>query len=428
MRVNAKAGWLALVIGAVIVLWEGLVPTGQMTVWAHNHGQQAASSSEWALVLAVCGRFFELLSVLLLLGSSIFRYAIWPEAAVTGNWKDLNRLEQIASIAVLLSIIWVGTDNGLTIVKAAMAAGLLLAVWGIIPQTAALFARVIGVWGLAFGLNLYEAERLFTVEGIGWLLLMGVHALSGAVWLGGGAALYTALASEPKGSASQDMLIRRYMKWAAGAGGVWLVTGIADAVLRLSGGLEKPLGAILLFSLVLSGTVALFMADAYRRWRRQSSASQDSGSFRFGQSLRFALSVMVLIQLLAAVVQSSSQPKGVLQEPIYWHVMGTDAHMSLRIRDEAGGKQLVRLDVWLPEGKGRPATVEVRLAHGSQALAVPVSFKEGGPDPYGFEGFDKYTYEAVGDYLNEAGDWTLKVNVTDAEQQSFHYEQQEIVP
>lgn len=119
---------------------------------------------------------------------------------------------------------------------------------------------------------------------------------------------------------------------------------------------------------------------------------------------------------------------GVLKEPVYWHVMGKDAHMSLRIRDEKRGKQTLRLDIWLPTGLGEPGAAAVALQRNGLRTEVPLHFAEGGPDPYGFEGFDKYTYESAGRFINESGSWILKVDVTDSANGTYSFEKEENIP
>ena len=116
-----------------------------------------------------------------------------------------------------------------------------------------------------------------------------------------------------------------------------------------------------------------------------------------------------------------------LKEPIYWHVMGVEAHMSLRINESSGGEQHVRMDIWLPSGTGKPVSARVMLHHDEQTVEVPIIFKEGGPDPYGFEGFDKFTYEAEGSYIAESGSWTMKVIVTDGGKKQIAYEKVEVI-
>ncbi|GIQ65950.1 hypothetical protein PACILC2_45180 [Paenibacillus cisolokensis] len=102
--------------------------------------------------------------------------------------------------------------------------------------------------------------------------------------------------------------------------------------------------------------------------------------------------------------------------------------MSLRIREQSGGGQYARLDIWLPSGMGKPISAEVTLRRDEQTVEVPILYKEGGPDPYGFEGFDKYTYEADGIFIDDSGSWTMKVVVTVEGRKQHAYEKVEAIP
>jgi len=57
--------------------------------------------------------------------------------------------------------------------------------------------------------------------------------------------------------------------------------------------------------------------------------------------------------------QASIQPAA---EPLYWHVMGDKAHMSLRANFVSKTEQTFRLDIWLPHGVGAPVQAQVKAA------------------------------------------------------------------
>lgn len=142
-----------------------------------------------------------------------------------------------------------------------------------------------------------------------------------------------------------------------------------------------------------------------------------------------ALLAAVILCVLSAVLKASPFfDRKVMGEAVYWHVMGEDAHMSLRVREQSGGRQTVRLDMWLPSEIGEPLSAGVILRHEDKTVEVPVLFKEGGADPYGFEGFDKYTYEAEGRFISVRGLWTMEVAVTDQNSKLYNYKKDEIIP
>ncbi|WP_391575114.1 hypothetical protein, partial [Cohnella sp.] len=184
---------------------------------------------------------------------------------------------------------------------------------------------------------------------------------------------------------------------------------------------------LLLVELLLSILIGWIVAKAYKRWRRLGEGKEEERRYHFRQSLRLALSLTVVAMLLSALIPRNSSSDQLLKEPVYWHVMGTEAHMSLRI-GAAATEQSVRLDVWLPSGLGRPASVDVRLGREGSRQAVQLLYKQGGPDPYGFEGFDKYTYEARGRYIDEPGAWSIKVTIVDETGKSYAYSRDELIP
>jgi len=107
-------------------------------------------------------------------------------------------------------------------------------------------------------------------------------------------------------------------------------------------------------------------------------------------------------------------------EPLYYHKMGTDLHLTLRIMpNEPGKDNRFIVKVWLPENTGEPRSVRLFLApDGGDAQTrraeVPL-------EPYidsefdVFEGFAKFTYEAEGPYLPHAGLWQAEVEIIDSQ-------------
>jgi hypothetical protein len=137
-----------------------------------------------------------------------------------------------------------------------------------------------------------------------------------------------------------------------------------------------------------------------------------------------AFLLVVLSLVLASILNPSS--KAISFEPYNWHQMGSKAHMSFRIKPEANA-QSFRLDVWLPTGMGAPVQVSVQLREQKDQAAsieLPMTFVSGGPDPYGFEGFDKYTYSAKELVFTEYGEWKLNLAITDAGKEVHQYEKE----
>jgi hypothetical protein len=130
--------------------------------------------------------------------------------------------------------------------------------------------------------------------------------------------------------------------------------------------------------------------------------------------------------VLAGWLSSTSPPPGAASEaePIYWHVMGDQAHMSMRIDDaEASGGQVARLDIWLPEGMGAPVSAIAKVAVNSGGqITIPLQLQPAAAELYEYPGFKKYTYLAEGAFIDETKESLITVDIGDGDGNSFHYE------
>lgn len=102
-------------------------------------------------------------------------------------------------------------------------------------------------------------------------------------------------------------------------------------------------------------------------------------------------------------------------EPVSYHQMGADMHVSLRVTPNVPGDNKVTLKIWLPEQKGEPKSVVLRFRselHPDAPIDIPL-------EPYSddeidaFEGYGKFTYSAAGPYIPHPGHWTAEIRVLD---------------
>ncbi|GFN31120.1 copper resistance protein C [Paenibacillus curdlanolyticus] len=102
-------------------------------------------------------------------------------------------------------------------------------------------------------------------------------------------------------------------------------------------------------------------------------------------------------------------------EPVSYHQMGADMHLSLRVTPNVPGDNKVTLKLWLPEQTGAPKSVVLRFRsdlHPDAPIDIPL-------EPYvddeidAFEGYGKYTYRATGPYIPHPGQWTAEIRVMD---------------
>jgi copper transport protein len=103
-------------------------------------------------------------------------------------------------------------------------------------------------------------------------------------------------------------------------------------------------------------------------------------------------------------------------EPLHYHQMGTDMHVTLRISPNSPGDNDFQLKIWLPEA-AEPKQVLLRLQPLDKKnvgfIEVPIkAYVDQELDS--FPGFTKWTYEAQGPYIPFAGRWKAQIRVTDA--------------
>ncbi|WP_143762626.1 MULTISPECIES: hypothetical protein [unclassified Cohnella] len=132
--------------------------------------------------------------------------------------------------------------------------------------------------------------------------------------------------------------------------------------------------------------------------------------------------LIVVIFIISAMVSRNN--KTVTFDTISWHKMGEKAHMSFRIKADPKDQKF-RLDVWLPTNTGKPVQVSVQLKElkdNASHIEIPMTFLSGGADPYGFEGFDKYSFTANDNLIKEFGEWSINISFTDAGGMVYKYE------
>lgn len=121
-------------------------------------------------------------------------------------------------------------------------------------------------------------------------------------------------------------------------------------------------------------------------------------------------------------------------EPIHWHEMGDEAHMTLRVSGSyAKGDQLVRLYVWLPEHMEAPESSIVtaipnrehhdgRAPVDEESINIPVELQPAEPELFDFPGFTKHSYQVEGAFVDLRIKHLVKVDIVDPEGNPFNYE------
>jgi hypothetical protein len=229
----------------------------------------------------------------------------------------------------------------------------------------------------------------------------------------------------------------RFSHWALPSMALILLSGIWLSAARLSawGQLLSTAYGKLILSKAFFMLLVLVIAALHRLIFMPQIANKPRAAQGLLLGIRMEVLLAVTLFVLAGWLSSTSPPaEGAVQklsEPIYWHVMGEKAHMSLRISaDDKTEEQAVRLDVWLPEGLGAPvsASAVISLAVADPAAgnadkkSIPLELQPLAAELFEFPGFTKYTYRATGVFIDDNVQSLMIVDVKDKLGNGFHYE------
>jgi len=335
-------------------------------------------------------------------------YSIWDRAGKLISSTMIGNAAWIrpALAAAMLGLTWITFKNERLVSAVKVIAAILVVV--LFPLTGHAFGSSTGVW-YAVITNI-------------------LHMLAAAVWFGGLAGIWIATRERNDSATNWTMvnaLILRFSAIALLTLVTMAISGILLALLRLKswsalfqsdyGQLVLAKTALMLLVIVIGALHRLVLIPRMAAISTGANPSAEKATNRFLFVVRLEVILTLILFVLAGMLSTTSPPeKSITAEPSYWHVMGDKAHMSFRMKLEA--TQSYRLDVWLPTGMGAPGNVKVNLSRNDNygsAIKIPFEFLSGGPDPYGFEGFDKYTYEAIGKFVIETGEWNMSITITD---------------
>ncbi|WP_169083572.1 copper resistance protein CopC [Paenibacillus sp. PL91] len=263
-----------------------------------------------------------------------------------------------------------------------------------------------------------------------------VHMGAAAIWFGGLAGLFSL-------TFNQDAIDRlnkaavRFSLWALPSMALILLSGIWLSAARLSawGQLLSTAYGTLILAKAFFMLLVLVIAALHKLVFMPKIANKPSAARGLLLGIRMEVLLAVTLFVLAGWLSSTSPPaEGAVQklsEPIYWHVMGEKAHMSLRISaDDKTEEQAVRLDVWLPEGLGAPVSASADIkpvgadpaAGSADKKSIPLKLQPLEAELFEFPGFTKYTYRATGEFIDDKERSLMTVDVKDKLGNSFHYE------
>jgi len=236
------------------------------------------------------------------------------------------------------------------------------------------------------------------------------HLLAAALW-SGGLLLLLAVWFKERPEAGRFALV--FSKWALISFLALWVTGILSTLKYL------PSLEYLQYTnwgkwLIAKAAVSLLVAVTAFLIRLRLK----KGELPRGSLLKVDVGLLAGIVLCVGVL--TYQTPLPVNEPLSYHKMGTDMHVTLRISPNAPGDNRFNLKIWLPEwvGQGEPKNVQLRLLpldkEGMGYIDVPLQLYED-EEMDAFPDYKKSTYTAQGPYLPFAGQWKAQVRVTDSE-------------
>ncbi|MFC3798576.1 copper resistance CopC/CopD family protein [Cohnella sp. GCM10012308] len=239
------------------------------------------------------------------------------------------------------------------------------------------------------------------------LALDFVHLLAAAVW-SGGLVLLAAVWHRERPEAGRFALV--FSKWALLSFLLLALTGTLSTLQflpTLSYLFETSWGTWLLIKVGLSLLVVVVAFFIRMRLRK--------GELPRAGLLRADLGLLGAIVLSVGVLTYQNPLPA--NQPISYHEMGNDMHVTLRISPGVPGDNAFTLKIWLPDSVGAPKKVALRLRPlGSGDVGfidVPLeAYEDSELDD--FPDFTKATFQSKGPYLAVRGRWEAQIRVTDS--------------
>jgi uncharacterized membrane protein len=274
----------------------------------------------------------------------------------------------------------------------------------------------------------------------GALAAISAHALhmgAAAIWVGGLFGLFS-LTFKRASLDSLNQTALRFGYWALPgimlviASGVWLSAArLAQWSELFTTAYGRLIFAKLLLTLLVLAIALLHRLVFMPRAARASAAGEERAAVRgltLGIRVEVALAASLLV--LAGTLSSTSPPETAMEqrEPFYWHVMGDQAHMSLRAKETPSGEERqIRLDVWLPVEAGEPAsaTVAFQPEDRSDGKTVALELQPLEEPLFEYPGFTKYTYLGSDSFIGNDIEGLITVDIEDSAGNNFHYERKQ---
>ncbi|XID93229.1 copper resistance CopC/CopD family protein [Paenibacillaceae bacterium WGS1546] len=373
-----------LLYSARIFYYAGLLAAAGLSIWSLRRQTSPAAREALAQSLGLAGKFACIATI----------------AYVFFSLRELGQGEPLAEWGRILTMTTIGKLYIAELLLAA-AAPLLVSMkpWPRVGWAAvALFVEAWSGHAAAF------RPAFYTIG------LNAVHLLAAAVWAGG-LVLLLAIWFKERPEAGRFALV--FSKWALFSFLALWATGVLSTLAFLPSLEYLTYTAWGKWLIAKAGLTVLVAITAFLIRLRLKK-----GELPRGGMLKADIGLLAAIVLCVGVL--TYQPPLPANNPLSYHKMGSEMHVTLRISPNSPGDNRFTVKIWLPEsvGEGEPKNVRLRMLPVSKGdmgyIEVPL-------EPYddeeldAFPDFAKTTYRAVGPYMPFAGQWTAQIRVTDAE-------------
>lgn len=442
----------------------------------HNHGGGAEYNHKGEHWFMVTLRVLDILSGVVLAGILFFRYALWREkdeaaprgfslsverivigaAALVWILSGLARLSMLSEQFEGLSLYTIASGTMVGKVAALRPAGaILILLLAFAPVRERIWANplkliIVAALIVTFPLtgHAYASQNDVLVAIVAHVLHMG----AAAVWFGGLLGLFS-LTFYREGNPPLNQVAKRFSLWAVPSMLIIIASGIWLSAARLNdwgqlvtseyGRLILVKSILMLLILVIAAFHKLmFMPRIEQAMSTQTNTPDVNPAHQSAiKGLKAGVRIEVLLAiglfLFAGWLSTSSPPEDAASqeafEPFYWHVMGEEAHMTMRVSlDKSSNEQAAKLYLWLPEEQAEPKSVVAIISSqtsetsnpSNEEITIPFALQDPVEELYEFPNFKKYTYLATGEYIDYAKKSVITIDVIDAEGNSFHFEKE----
>ncbi|WP_246627354.1 copper resistance protein CopC [Paenibacillus solanacearum] len=248
------------------------------------------------------------------------------------------------------------------------------------------------------------------------ILLDWLHLAAASVWVGGlllMLVLWSTAREEARrlyGAFSLAALLSIILLIVSGVASVFIFLPDIAYVTETAWGTYLLVKSGLVLLVVITATLIRF---AYRR-RKEASV---------GLLVRTDGGLMSLIVAIVGIFTYLTPLP--VNEPLNWHVMGNNIHMTAQINPAATGVNDFTVKVWLPEPLGKPKQIIYKLQEQKSADIAPIEVPL---EPFEDQSFDesygmkKYSFKARGPYIPYPGYWKLEIRVMNSADDETVYE------